>query len=103
MWKVRFYAKIKDADLIITGEGRTDASTLYNKAPVAIANKAKQYNIPVICISGSIGTGYEQILNHGISKIITLENHANSIEDSIQNTAIYLRKTAKEFIETTIN
>ncbi|MFL2627326.1 MAG: glycerate kinase [Dehalococcoidia bacterium] len=101
--KLDFDEKIKDADLIITGEGRTDASTLYNKAPVAIANKAKQYNIPVICISGSIGTGYEQILNHGISKIITLENHANSIEDSIQNTAIYLRKTAKEFIETTIN
>lgn len=101
--KLDFNEKIKDADLIITGEGRTDASTLYNKTPVAIANKAQQYNIPVICISGSIGLGYEQILNNGISNIITLENHASSIEDSMQNTALYLRKTAKEFIKTTIN
>lgn len=101
--KLNFDRIIKDADLIITGEGRTDASTLYNKTPIAIANKAKQYDIPVICISGSLGTGYEQILKNGISNIISLEKHANSIEDSIQNTAQYLRKTAKEFIENSIS
>ena len=101
--KLNFDKIIKNADLIITGEGKTDASTLYNKTPIAIANKAKEYNIPVICISGSVGEGYEKVLENGISTIITLEKLAKSTEDSIRNTDIYLRKTAKEFIETTIN
>ena len=101
--KLNFDQIIKNADLIITGEGKTDASTLYNKTPIAIANKAKEYNIPVICISGSVGEGYEKVLENGISTIITLEELAKSTEDSIRNTAFYLRKTAKKFVETTIN
>ena len=33
---------LKDADLVITGEGATDRSTIYNKAPIGIANRAEK-------------------------------------------------------------
>ena len=37
---------LQDADLVITGEGQTDAQTLYGKLPLGIANLARSYNVP---------------------------------------------------------
>ena len=39
---VRFEEKLEGADLVITGEGRTDASSVFEKAPVGVARKAKE-------------------------------------------------------------
>ncbi len=46
--------KIIDADLIITGEGKTDAQTLMGKLPHKICNLAKKHNKKVVVISGAI-------------------------------------------------
>ena len=43
---------IKDADLVITGEGRIDAQTLVGKLPYAVARRASDANVPVIAICG---------------------------------------------------
>ena len=43
-------------DLVITGEGRIDNQTIYGKTPMGVAKIAKQFNIPVIGIAGSLGT-----------------------------------------------
>lgn len=43
---------IKDAELVITGEGRLDGQTCMGKAPSGIARAAKKYNKPVIAFSG---------------------------------------------------
>ncbi len=45
-----FHQRIKDADLVITGEGRMDYQTIFGKTPVGVALAAKQYHIPVIAI-----------------------------------------------------
>ncbi|WP_035512334.1 glycerate kinase [Halalkalibacillus halophilus] len=47
-------AELKKADLVITGEGKSDHQTLFGKAPYYVAKLAKKYNIPVILLSGSI-------------------------------------------------
>ena len=46
--------KIKGADLIITGEGRTDRQSLMGKVPSGILEEAKRQGIPVIVVAGSI-------------------------------------------------
>lgn len=45
---------IKEADLVITGEGQSDEQTLYGKAPSHVALLAKKYEVPVILLSGSL-------------------------------------------------
>ncbi len=45
---------VRDADLVITGEGRTDAQTAMGKAPAGIAALAKRYGKPVLVLSGSL-------------------------------------------------
>jgi glycerate 2-kinase len=59
--------KIKDADLIITGEGAMDNQTFYGKSAYGVAMLAKKYNIPVITINGSVNIDYNSISEDKIS------------------------------------
>ena len=43
---------IRDADLVITGEGKIDAQTLTGKLPYAVASRAAEVNVPVVAICG---------------------------------------------------
>lgn len=45
-------AAIAAADLVVTGEGRLDASTLFGKAPARVADLAKAHGVPVIAFCG---------------------------------------------------
>jgi len=56
-----FAEKVKLADLVITGEGCTDFQTAHGKAPVGVAKIAQLYNVPTLCLSGSLGTGCEAV------------------------------------------
>ena len=52
---------IKNADLVITGEGKIDKQTLNGKAILGIASVGKKYKVPVIAITGKIGNNIEEI------------------------------------------
>ena len=64
--------KLEGADLVITGEGQLDFQTVYNKAPVGVAWRAKQRNIPVIAICGSLGKGFEDVHAEGINAVASI-------------------------------
>ncbi|MCP4655122.1 MAG: glycerate kinase [bacterium] len=57
---------LEGADLVITGEGRLDYQTIYNKAPIGVARRAKERRIPVIAVSGSLGERFTEVHEHGI-------------------------------------
>jgi len=52
---VKLVQRIKDCDLVITGEGRMDNQTAFGKTPHGVARVAKQAGLPVIAICGSLG------------------------------------------------
>ncbi|WP_162052778.1 glycerate kinase [Pontibacter pamirensis] len=58
---------IRVADWVITGEGQSDYQTLYGKAPFYVAGLAKKYGVGAILISGGLGKGHEQLLEHFVS------------------------------------
>ena len=76
-----------DTDLVIVGEGQFDRSTVFNKSPVAVAQRAKQRNIPVIGISGSLGGGFREVHAHGIDAVFSLVNGPMSLEAAMDDTA----------------
>lgn len=57
---------IKNADLVVTGEGRIDSQTVMGKCPHGVAKLAKKYNKKVIAFSGIIGDGSEKCNENGI-------------------------------------
>lgn len=70
----KFDELIQGCDLIITGEGRIDSQTLRGKVPVGVSRRAKKLNIPVLCVVGSIGEEIDEVYNHGITSIISINN-----------------------------
>ena len=64
--------KLEGADLVITGEGQIDFQTVYNKAPIGVAWRAKQRDIPVIAICGSLGKAFENVHAEGIGAVASI-------------------------------
>lgn len=75
MNSAKFSEKIKEATLIITGEGQLDAQTLHGKTPFAVAQEAKKNHIPVIGIVGRLGLGFESMYECGMDALFTIINH----------------------------
>jgi len=67
----RLAEKLKDTDLVITGEGRMDRQTIYGKTPIGVAKIAKKYGVPVVAIVGEASEDVGVVYEHGIDGIIT--------------------------------
>jgi glycerate kinase len=52
-------ARIRRADVVITGEGRLDAQTAFGKTPQYVARAATEAGRPVVCLAGSVDAGYD--------------------------------------------
>lgn len=61
--------KAKDADVVITGEGRMDGQSIYGKTPIGVAKAAKKWSKPVIAIVGSLKDDYEVVYEYGIDAV----------------------------------
>ncbi|HHW03071.1 MAG TPA: glycerate kinase [Thermoanaerobacterales bacterium] len=79
-----FPEKVKSADLVITGEGSTDFQTMFGKVPFGVAQVAKKYGKPVICISGSLGKGYEKLYDAGITALFSIINRPMTLEEAME-------------------
>lgn len=89
-----FENKVKDADLFITGEGKTDKQTAYGKVPVGLAKVAKKYEVPVVCISGSMGKGFEEVYRYGIDSVFSIVNRPMLLDEAMSRSGELLSDTA---------
>ncbi len=83
---VDFEAKLAGAELVIVGEGHIDRSTVFDKAPVAVAKRARRRGIPVLAVCGSLGEGYEEVHAYGIDAVFGGVCRPMSLEEAIVDT-----------------
>ena len=76
-------ARIKAADIVITGEGRLDEQTAYGKVPVGIGLRAKKYGKPVFAIAGSIAPGAELVYEQGVDAAVSAIAAPMTIDEAI--------------------
>lgn len=93
---------LRDVDLVIVGEGSTDKSTQFNKSPVAVAMRAKKLGIPVICLSGSVGQGYSESRDLGISSFFSIVSGPIELKYAIENAHELIVKSTEEIIRSLI-
>ena len=93
---------LRDVDLVIVGEGSTDKSTQFNKSPVAVAMRAKKLGIPVICLSGSVGQGYSESRDLGISSFFSIVSGPTELKYAIENAHELIVKSTEEIIRSLI-
>ena len=77
---VSFAEIAKDADLILTGEGKLDQQSLRGKVVVGVGRRAKALGVPVIAIVGDIADGMEAIYVEGITAVMSINRIATSLE-----------------------
>ncbi len=75
--------KIKNCDFVITGEGKTDASTLLGKLPVSVAKLSKKHNKPCILLSGDIEESVD--LSDYFDRTYKCRLPSDSTEEAIKN------------------
>lgn len=81
---VHFAELVKNAAFVITGEGRTDFQTAFGKAPVGVARVAKQFNVPVFCLSGALGEDTDTLIEHGIDALLSICDQPMTLEDAMR-------------------
>ena len=86
---------IKDADLVITGEGRIDSQTIHGKTPIGVARTAKKYHKPVIGIAGCLSQDCGVVYDHGIDAVFSVVPAAMSLEHAFNNAAVNVELTAR--------
>ena len=91
---MEFEKHINGADLVITGEGRSDASTIFDKAPMGVARKASAHNVPTVVLAGSLGKGYEELYENGISAVVCIADRPMAFEQSLSRTEELLESAA---------
>lgn len=79
--------EIKNADLVITGEGKMDQQTLSGKVVMGVAQLAANHKKPVIAITGKNELSLESIQKAGLQKVITLINETTTEGEAIKHAA----------------
>lgn len=74
--------KLEGADLVITGEGQLDFQTVYSKAPIGVAWRARERGIPVVAVSGSLGQGFADVHAEGIDAVSSIVCAPMSLEEA---------------------
>ena len=88
----------KDADIVITGEGRLDGQTAMGKAPVGVARLAKKYHKPVLAFAGSVTKEATECNKNGIDAFFPILRRISSLEEAMnpQNAKENLADTAEQ-------
>ncbi len=96
---LEFDQHLQGANLVITGEGRADESTIYDKAPVGVARRALPHGVPTIILAGSIGAGYRKLYQHGIAAVVCIADRPMSFDRSLARTAELLEGAAERTVK----
>ena len=83
--ETRLESYLKDADLIITGEGRLDCQTAMGKVPVGVARLAKAHGKPVIAFAGSVTDDASACIECGIDAYFPIVRGVSTLEEACDN------------------
>jgi glycerate kinase len=87
--------RIREYDLIITGEGRLDAQTEAGKAPLGMLRLGQEHSIPVICLCGQ----NRSIRNPGFREIYAVVPDFATYEEAMTSPVETLTRMVREIFE----
>lgn len=91
-----FDMALKNAQMVITGEGSIDEQTLQGKAPFAVASAAKQQNLPVIGLAGKVPLTHSDELSEYFDMLLAIGNEPADLSAALSHTRDNLVRTARQ-------
>jgi glycerate kinase len=95
---IKLDEQLKNADLIITGEGRVDHQTAFGKTPLGVAQRANGKNVPTIILAGSVGQGTELLHDFGVISIHSIINKPMTLQESMENAAELIEDSTEQIV-----
>lgn len=83
--EIKLEESIKDADIVVTGEGRLDNQTAMGKAPIGVAKLAKKYGAKVIAIAGCLTDDAVACNEEGIDAFFSIVNKSTTLEEAMNS------------------
>ena len=96
---VHFDDLIRDADLIVTGEGRADAQSCQGKVMQGIGLRAVKCGIPVYGLCGTVEPEAEALKNQGITALYSVKPDSMPLQEAMERAEeLYLSAAEKMFL-----
>lgn len=87
--------KVKNCDMVWTGEGSIDFQTQYGKTPLGVATVAKKYNKPVVALAGRVGDDIDILYEKGIDSIFGIIRGVTTIDEALKNGKENIERTSE--------
>lgn len=89
---------LKEADIVVTGEGRLDGQTIMGKGPIGTAQMAKKHGLPVIAFAGCLGEDASICNDYGIDAFFPILRTSSSEENAMEELVAFrnLENTAEQ-------
>ncbi len=82
-----FEESLRDADLVITGEGCLDSQSVRGKVVHGVGTVCKRHGVPVVAVVGSMISGAEEIYDHGVNSVMTIVNGVMRLDQAVDHAA----------------
>ncbi len=89
-----FDALIRDADAVITGEGRLDAQTPGGKAVAGVVARGARQSVVVIALAGRLMPGFESLYGQGLSAAYSITPGPMPLAEAFAGTSENLERAA---------
>jgi glycerate kinase len=93
-----FDARLKDASLVITGEGRVDSQTMDGKTVSGVLCAAKKANVPVVTVCGGVGPGGYDLLDCGVCAVLSIANRPMTLAEAQADAAELMERAAEQAV-----
>ena len=80
---IGFDERVRDVDLVITGEGNMDEQSAAGKAPVGVARRAKRCGKPVIAVVGGRADNLDAVCVRGIDLVLPICRKPMDLEQAL--------------------
>lgn len=91
---IGFESHLKNASLVVTGEGRMDAQTVSGKGPFGVALKAQAYGVPTVALVGGLGVDDAVLHNAGIAAVLPVVDHPMPLEYALAHAESLVERAA---------
>lgn len=80
---IGFDERMRDVDLVITGEGNMDEQSAAGKAPVGVARRAKRCGKPVVAVVGGRADNLDAVYEQGIDLVLPICRKPMDLEQAL--------------------
>lgn len=92
-------AAIREADLVITGEGQLDGQTSHGKVVAEVVRRARELQVPVVAVAGSIACDQGEIAAFGLSDARALCDGSITLDEALARPAHYIAERTRALVE----